>query len=251
VNLELQYIAPGVFQMGSPSDEAFRSETETTHEVTLTRGYWISIHEVTERLWAAVMGGTPTSSQLPVANVIWSEAIAFCNELSLLQGLTPVYTETDDVWTWNREADGYRLPTEAEWEYACRAGSVTALANGPLTISGCSPTDPNLDAIAWYCGNSAVGGTYARHPVGQKQANAWGLYDMHGNVFEWCWDWYSSNQAEPATDPAGAATGYYRVIRGGDYSSRPQYCRSAHRYPYYLEWPITSIGLRVVRSATE
>jgi len=249
VLLDLQEIQPGAFVMGSPSSEPGRGDDETSHPVTLTRGYWMATHEVTEWLWRAVMGGASTSSRLPKASMDWFDAIAFCNELSLMKGLTPAYSLVDDVWTWDREADGFRLPTEAEWEYACRAGSTSALANGPLTALECEPADPNLDAMAWYRCNSGAGDNFFRHDVGLKQANAWGLLDMNGNVCEWCWDWYGSYPEEPATDPDGPATGHYRVIRGGDFTARARDCRSAHRYPYYLEWPIQSIGLRIVRSA--
>jgi formylglycine-generating enzyme required for sulfatase activity len=249
VLLDLQEIQPGAFEMGSPPSEPGREDDETSHPVTLTRGYWMATQEVTEWLWRAVMGGASTSSRLPKTSVDWFDAIAFCNELSLMKGLTPAYSLVGDDWTWDREADGYRLPTEAEWEYACRAGSTTALANGPLTVLECDPLDPNLDAIAWYRCNSGTNENFFRHDVGLKQANAWGLFDMNGNVFEWCWDWYGSYQEEPATDPSGPTTGHYRVIRGGDFTARARDCRSAHRYPYYLEWPIHSIGLRIVRSA--
>ena len=130
------------------------------------------------------MGGEPTNPQLPECYVSWDMAVQFCNALSLQEGLTPAYTihgPNGDV-TWHHDADGYRLPTEAEWEYACRAGSTTAFANGPITHTGCSPLDPNLDAMGWYCGNNSPSGPKL---VGQKQANEWGLYDMHGNVWAW------------------------------------------------------------------
>jgi formylglycine-generating enzyme required for sulfatase activity len=249
VTLEMRYIAPGVFLMGSPADEPTRDDDEARHEVTLTRGYWISIYEVSETIWSAVMGEEPTSSLLPKSDVTWSDAVEFCNVLSALKGLTPAYAMVDSVWTWQPEANGYRLPTEAEWEYACRAGTTTATANGPLTTPRCEPLDPSLNAMAWYCGNSDGDGSYCRHPVGLKQPNTWGLYDMHGNVSEWCWDWYGPYPTEPIVDPLGSATGYYHVIRGGDFASLAQDCRSARRYPYYLNWPILSIGVRVVRTA--
>jgi len=249
VTLEMQRIAPGAFLMGSPLAEPARGDDETEHEVTLTRAYLMSIHEVSETIWNAVMGGEPSTSLLPKANVTWGDAAEFCNTLSELTGLTPAYTRVDTVWTWDPAADGYRLPTEAEWEYACRAGSTTALANGPLTNLRCAPLDLNLGVMAWYCGNSDGAGRYFRHDVGRKQANAWGLYDMHGNVCEWCWDWYGPYPTAATIDPSGPATGYFRVIRGGDFASLAQDCRSAHRYPYYLDWPILSIGVRVVRWA--
>jgi formylglycine-generating enzyme required for sulfatase activity len=245
----MQRINPGTVLMGSPLGEPARGDDETEHEVTLTRAYLMSIHEVSETIWGAVMGGEPSTSLLPKANVTWGEVAEFCNALSDLKGLTPAYTRVDTVWTWDPGADGFRLPTEAEWEYACRAGSTTALADGPLTNLRCAPLDLNLGAMAWYCGNSDGAGRYYRHDVGRKQPNAWGLYDMHGNVCEWCWDWYGPYATAATVDPGGPATGYFRVIRGGDFASLAQDCRSAHRYPYYLNWPVLSIGVRVVRWA--
>jgi len=141
----------------------------------------MSPYEVTEELWDSVMGSGASTSQLPKVYVNWYEAVAFCNALSVRNGLTPAYTGSGTNWTWNQLANGYRLPTEAEWESACRAGSVTAFANGPITEAICYPLDPNLDAMGWYCGNAGP----TLHNVGGKQANAWGLNDLHGNVWEW------------------------------------------------------------------
>ncbi|HOX25420.1 MAG TPA: formylglycine-generating enzyme family protein [Candidatus Krumholzibacteria bacterium] len=246
--LEFVYVPPGSFVMGSPPGEPERGDDEVAHDVTLTRGFWISMYEVSEELWSSMMGGGSTQSRLPATNVTWEQALEFCNLLSVQQGLVPAYRMVDETWTWDQAANGFRLPTEAEWEFACRAGSDAALANGQLTSADCEPVDANLDAMGWYCGNSEVGAAYVRHTVGQKQANAWGLYDMHGNVCEWCWDWYGGYSPGAVTDPVGPETGYYRVIRGGDFSSPARDCRSAHRFPYYVAWPIRSIGLRLVRS---
>ena len=126
-------------------------------------------------------------------------AIEFCNQLSIDEGLTPAYVihGTHGNVTWNREADGYRLPTEAEWEYACRAGSHEAFCNGPITHTDCSPVDPNLDEVGWYCGNASD-----RRDVGLKDPNSWGLYDMHGNLYEWVWDGYKYDYYNlPQEDP--------------------------------------------------
>ena len=197
------------------------------------------------------MGGEPTNPQLPERYVSWDMAVQFCNALSLQEGLTPAYTihGPDGDVTWHQDAYGYRLPTEAEWEYACRAGSTTAFANGPLTGSIiCSPIDPNLDAMGWYCGNRAMEDGPAE--VGQKQANQWGLYDMHGNLWEWAycgWRLYTSDAlVDPVSDPE---PGDYRVVRASGWIYHARYCRSAYRgssYPTH-EYPYT--GFRPVRSA--
>jgi len=249
------YIPPGTFMMGSPEDEPGRESREgPQHQVTLTQGFYMSRYEVTEQWWHLVMGGTPGNYQLPEYPVSWDMAVQFCNELSLQEGLTPAYTihgPAGDV-TWHKDADGFRLPTEAEWEYACRAGSTTAFANGPLTGSvHCSPVCDNLDAMGWYCGNR----TYVEGPamVGQKQANEWGLYDMHGNVWEWVWcglrDYTEGAVVDPVYD---VEPGAYRVFRGGLWCYYAEYCRSAKRSSSYPgSTYITGLGFRPVRSAFE
>jgi formylglycine-generating enzyme required for sulfatase activity len=183
----------------------------------------------------------------PVVWMTWYGSVAYCDWLSLLQGLSRAY----DHITWQCNggnpytATGYRLPTEAEREYACRAGSTTAFANGAITsYIGCAPLDPNLDLMGWYCGNDESW----THPVAQKLPNAWGLYDMHGNSMEWCNDWYAS-YGGTVTDPVGPGAGSFRVLRGGSWVSAAGLCRSAERTDYY---PITSLpydGFRPVRSA--
>ena len=150
--------------------------------------------------------------------------------------------------TWNQGANGYRLPTEAEREYACRAGSTTAFCDGATTDTLCGQLDPDLDRVGWYCGNA--GG--ATHPVKDKQPNAWGLYDMHGNVWEWCWDtWDGSDYGSgPATDPTGRRweTGV-RIVRGGYWNADARDCRSAVRRGGITSVIYYSIGLRVARTA--
>ncbi len=243
------YLSPGRFVMGSPEDEPGRESWEgPQHEVTLTKGFYMSQHEVTEELWAAVLGAGPSTSQLPKGGVGWDSAVLFCNELSIQEGLTPAYTfhAVGDV-TWHQDADGFRLPTEAEWEYACRAGSATAFANGPLTgDTGCAPVCDNLDALGWYCGN-----TTTSQPVGTKLVNAWGLYDMHGNVFEWAWCGPRTYTSSPQVDPVYGVTGYApRVLRGGSGSSYASRCRSAHRAQHYSpDHAFSTNGFRLVRTA--
>ena len=231
------YVAPGSFMMGSPSTEEERSGDETQHHVTLTKGYWLGETEVTQAQWESVMGDNPSrfkSATRPVENVSWEDCQKFIAKV-------------------NREArrqfgGDARLPTEAEWEYACRAGSRTALSNGKLTIKG-KNNGPELDEVAWYGGNSSVGfelsngydcsgwpekqyeGTKAgTHPVAKKTKNPWGFYDMHGNVWEWCQDWYGAYPSGAVTDPTGQASGDNRVLRGGSWNFIARFCRSANRF---------------------
>ncbi len=165
--MDFVLIKAGTFMMGSPEDEEGRYYKEIQHQVILTQDYYMQTTELTQGQWEAVMGSNPSNfyncgSNCPVEKVSWNDIQAFIEKL-------------------NQRGEGiYRLPTEAEWEYAARAGSTTAFANGGITERGCS-YDANLDAMGWYYGNAD--GT---HPVAQKLPNAWGLYDMHGNVWEWC-----------------------------------------------------------------
>jgi formylglycine-generating enzyme required for sulfatase activity len=166
--------------------------------------------------------------------VSWYDAIEYCNKRSQREGLTPAYTINGTNVTWNRSANGYRLPTEAEWEYACRAGTTTAYNTGASIT----------DNMGWYRENSGD----TTHPVGQKPANAWGLYDMHGNVREWCWDWYGDYSDEAQTDPMGAPSGSDRVPRGGSWYNSAQYVRSASRNYYSLSDRDYGLGFRVARN---
>ncbi|MDP6460481.1 MAG: formylglycine-generating enzyme family protein, partial [Gemmatimonadota bacterium] len=170
------------------------------------------------------------------------DAVAYCNALSASEGLTPCYSGSGSgtVCDWN--ANGYRLPTEAEWEYACRAGTETAYYTGVNTNTECA--DPNLDMAGWYCGNASN----TTHPTEEKVANASGLYDMHGNVWEWCWDWYGSYSGQE-TDPAGPGSGSDRVIRGGSWYDFALGCRSANRGNYGPGYANAVIGFRPVRLA--
>jgi formylglycine-generating enzyme required for sulfatase activity len=241
---------PGVgeaFEMGSPAGEPGRDVDETLHTVVLTYDFEVSDHEVTQTEYEEVMGTNPSRIQgpdLPVENVTWFDAVTYCNERSSREGLTPAYTIDGQTVTWNREANGYRLPTEAEWEYTCRAGSSTAFATGPITREQCG-LDPVLDAIGWYCGNSED----TTHDVMTKQANSSGHFDMHGNVWEWCWDWYREDLGpEISVDPAGPAGGSQRVIRGGSWFHFARECRSASRAPYWPNSGDDIVGFRVART---
>jgi uncharacterized repeat protein (TIGR02543 family) len=248
--LDMVRIPAGTFTMGSPESEPGRSNTagrETQHTVTLTKDFYMGKYEVTQAQYEAVTGSKPSSyttavppetstANRPVENVSWYDAVEFCNKLSEKEGLTPVYTITDAMVIPNWGANGYRLPTEAQWEYACRAGTATAYNTGD-TIS---------DDTGWYTSNSE-GRT---HSVGEKPANAYGLYDMHGNVWEWCWDWYGTYESGAQTDPTGpnnSNAGYYRVQRGGSCSSSGQSLRSASRDYNSPDYRTYTLGFRVVR----
>ncbi len=235
------------FTMGSPDDEAGRNTNETAHAVALTREVEFSTHEVTQLEYETIIGSNPsrfTGDNLPVENVTWFDAIIYCNALSLSEGLDEVYSVSGEAVTWDSEADGYRLPTEAEWEAYCRAGTQSAFSGGDLTHEACGP-DPVLDTLGWYCGNAAA----ATHDVMSLSPNSEGLFDMHGNVWEWCWDWYLSDLGtEPAIDPAGPPGGSQRVIRGGSWYYHAKVCRSASRSPYWPNSKDDLVGFRVVRT---
>jgi len=230
--MEFIKIQPGCFQMGSPTSESGRDNDETRHRVCLTQHYELGQYEVTQGQWEKVMGRNPSrftncGSNCPVENVSWDDMQEFIRKLNRKTGRR------------------YRLPTEAEWEYAARAGSQTALYTGGLTLRG-EQNGPELDAIAWYGGNSGVsyaGGydcsdweekqyTSSRcgtHPVGRKRANAWGIYDMSGNVYEWVEDWYGDYPSSSVTDPKGPGSGSFRVYRGGSWVNSARHLRSANR----------------------
>jgi len=246
------YIAPGVFLMGSPVGEPGRATNETRHEVTLTRGFFISQTEVTEQRWYQVMGGTPSSLQIPKNYVSWDLAVLYCNTLSIQEGLTPAYTIGTGVnnVTWNQSADGYRLPTEAEWEYACRATATMAFHNDTNCLS--SDTEANYKGSELQLTGCAIGiFRNARTVVGSFPANDWGLRDMHGNMLEWVWDAYRTDyqNLDPVDPVHDAGTGSYRVFRGGRWNIDARYCRSAYRYFYFPGDSTANYGFRPVRWA--
>jgi|GEM_PF-1457312 len=242
------------FVMGSPSDETMRHPDETLHTVVLTRRIQVEDHEVTQDEYQQIMGTSPShfvGAQKPVENVTWFDAIAYCNARSTHDLLSPAYVINANEVTWNRSANGWRLPTEAEWERACRAGTSTAFPLGGVTtdstlacLDSQGHPEPTLDQLGWYCGN-ASGST---HDVDQKTANSAGLHDMAGNVWEWCWDWYGPLGNDPALDPAGPDTGTQRVRRGGSWYSYARYCRSASRDAYYPNSKDDVVGFRVVKN---
>ena len=240
-------IEPGTFTMGSPTHELGRNSNEVQHEVTLTRPFFLAETEVTQAQWLAVMGTSPSyfagCDECPVEQVTWYDAVDYCNALSALESLDPAYEVNGTNVSWDQSANGYRLPTESEWEYACRAGSATAFYNGGISETNCN-LDPNLDQIGWYCGNASS----KTHDAGQKLPNAWGLYDMSGNVREWCWDWYGAYPG-PVTDPVGPDSGARRVLRGGSWSSIARGCRSAYRDNFDPDYRYHLLGLRPASSA--
>ncbi|MCB9758884.1 MAG: formylglycine-generating enzyme family protein [Alphaproteobacteria bacterium] len=249
VTQRMRWIPPGAFMMGSPPDEPGRLVDEgPQHRVELSQGFWLGDTPVTQALWQAVVGDNPScfrSPTRPVEQVSWADGQGFCERL-------------------NRQVRGLlvRLPTEAEWEYACRAGTTTSTWRGPLEILGANNA-PGLDAIAWYGGNSGVGfeldngvdssnwkekqvaheraGT---RPVQLKLANPWGLYDMLGNVLEWCEDAYATYAPGPQLDPV-VQSGPDRAVRGGSWLSSARYTRAACRGLYAPGLQDDDLGFRL------
>ena len=215
-------ISSGTFWMGSPSSEG-ESNAHPRHQVTISQGFQMLKFEVTQAQWEAVMGSNPSSysgDNNPVEIVSWDDCQSF---ISKLNELAPDHT--------------YRLPTEAEWEYCCRAGSDTKYSYGD--------DEGQFGDYAWYYDNSDS----KTHPVGQKKPNAWGLYDMHGNVWEWVLDWYDRDYYEnsPGTDPQGPDSGSFRVLRGGGWSNDADNCHSADRNYHNPDYSTIDLGLRLVR----
>jgi formylglycine-generating enzyme required for sulfatase activity len=242
-------IEPGEFTMGSPATELGRFFDETQHRVTLTRAFLMKATEVTQAEWRSVTGTDPSGfdncgDTCPVEQVSWFDAVDYVNRLSDAEGLARCYADDAERTFAGLDCAGYRLPTEAEWEYAARAGTVTAFYTGVNTQTVCDPVDPNLDAAGWYCGNSGD----TTHPVGQKQPNALGLYDMHGNVFEWVNDWADAYPAGDVVDPLGPAAGDLRVFRGGSWFYAAQFARAAGRGGNFPGYRDRFTGFRPARS---
>ena len=270
------YIGPGTFTMGSPEEEFCREADETQHTVTLTTGFHLLRTEVTRQMWADLKAVQPTlpddpsfensspTMNHPVQYLTWTEALLFANLSSVRDGYTRCYyvdagftTPLDDTnyidgpWFCNFDADGYRLPTEAEWEYACRAGTTSTFSveEPAYTDGNCAEciagTHPVLEMYSVYCANDEDSTGVA----GSKLPNPWELYDMHGNVWEWCWDWYGDYPTGSVTDPTGPETGTDHMRRGGNWRFGAQIMRSASRFIISPDYRFTFQGFRLARTA--
>jgi formylglycine-generating enzyme required for sulfatase activity len=253
LGLKLALIPAGEFPMGSSDEDREAGDDEKArHLVRITRPFYLGVCEVSQREYEQVMGRNPScyspagkmrdkvvshdTWRYPVENVSWNDAIAFCNALSLREGFKPYYRFGAGA---RSGGEGYRLPTEAEWEYASRAGSTTRYGFGDDA--------KRLDESAWFDGNSSE----RTHPVGQKRPNAFGLFDMHGNVGEWCWDGYEARyDANPTVDdPVGPSRATLRVFRGGSWADIPRGTRSTSRYGRLPDYRSDDLGFRVARDA--
>jgi len=240
VKMRLVLIPAGKFMMGSPATEAGRgSEEGPQHEVTISKPFYMGVFEVTQEQYEQVMGVNPSSfkgAKNPVENVSWDDAVEFCQKLSARTGKRVM------------------LPTEAQWEYACRAGTTTAFHTGDVLKPGqanavfAQISKPGVwDAIMAWVGESSAQKTTQTRPAGSFPPNGFGLYGMHGNVWEWCSDWYDGDYYanSPKTDPQGPEGGSYRVLRGGCWDSSPAVCRSAYRLWSSPDSRYFVIGFRV------
>ena len=247
--IEMVPLAGGVFRMGS--DKPNDLDNELPQRQVRLRPFLIARTPVTRDLWRQVMAAAPAPWQrpvpsewlagdddLPATHLNWFTAVAFCNALSVRSRLRPCYQSSGEDWTCDWEADGYRLPTEAEWEFACRGGKETRWFWGA--------EEDGAATHAWYSRNSGN----RLHPVGGRAANPIGLHDMAGNCWEWCWDWYAERyDAAQTDDPRGPGKGRVRVVRGGSFADEPRDLRSADRAWDVPLLPFGDLGFRCVRSA--
>ena len=235
IGMKLVLIPKGTFMMGSPKSEEERQDDETQHEVTIGKDYYLGVYEVTQAQYEKVMGKNPSyfqgavvgneNADLPVENVSWDEAVKFCKKLS-------------DLPEEKKAGREYRLPTEAEWEYACRAGSKTAYSF--------DDEEGLLPEYGWFSRNSSD----RTHTVGLLEPNAWGLYDMHGNVWEWCSDRQGKYPKGAVSDPTGPKVGSFRVLRGGSWFLGAANCRSANRIRNDPSYRLYYYGFRVALSSS-
>jgi formylglycine-generating enzyme required for sulfatase activity len=226
IKLTLMPIKPGTFMMGSDSGD--RNE-KPARKVMLTKTFWMGKTEVTQSQYEAIMGKNPSKFQganNPVELVSWTEAVEFCKKLTQREHKVGRLPATQE----------YRLPTEAEWEYCCRAGTTTKYSFGD--------DESKISEHAWHRENSSS----KTHPAAEKKPNDWGLYDMHGNVYEWCQDWFGNYPSGAQVDPTGPASGSYRVDRGGSWGSSARFCRSAFRGRSTPSRRYNGLGFRLVRA---
>ena len=229
-------IGPGTFQQGGIDTDPDRMDDEVRRNVGLTRGFSLGATEVTGRLYADVMGADPSSrpcEDCPVTDVSWRDAALFCNALSAREGLRQAYVIDAEQVTWTHDSDGYRLPTEAEWEYAANATAHVRFAGGD-----------HPDPVAWFADNSSE----MPHPVGRRRPNAWGLYDMSGNVWEWVWDRYGLWSSDTVADPTGPEDGVLRVGKGGAWNTWGDMVRVAARSRGTEDSRGDILGFRIART---
>lgn len=248
---EMVLIKGGGFMMGSPESE-FRRENDEIGRRVIVSDFQLARHEVTQKEYRELMGVNPSNFQgddLPVENVSWYEAVIYCNARSQQDDLIPVYAFSGSgeamTVTWNRLANGYRLPTEAEWEYAGRAGT-----DGPFN-TGENVTTDQANYYGSYPYNNHPPGQYRGRtlPVGGLPPNSWGLHEMHGNVWEWCWDWYGEYPAGDQADPMGPKSGNYKINRGGGWNDFGRHLRSAYRAAHPPFNRTFNLGFRLARNA--
>ncbi|MBQ7578763.1 MAG: SUMF1/EgtB/PvdO family nonheme iron enzyme [Synergistaceae bacterium] len=252
------HVKGGSFLMGSPESENWRSDDELQHKVNLT-DFYIAPREVTQSEYKKLMGENPSSftgDNKPVENVSWLDAVKFCNAKSKSENLTPVYEIDGNKVTWNLSADGYRLPTEAEWEFACRAGTVTpfnlehSIDADEANFYGHYPYEIEENYFS-QSKLTAKPGIYRGETVNVASftPNKLGLYDMHGNVAEWCWDVYGSYSPNEQNNPTGPESGTRRVNRGGGWNDFAKNMRSAYRAAAPQERKLYNVGFRLARGA--
>jgi len=256
-------VSTGSFVMGSTDNEAGRNMDERRHEVQITRDFWLGEKEVTQALWTTVMGSSPfvadykgvplVGLRLPAQGVSWLDAVRFCNALSTLDGLEHAYAVNGTDVSWTPSSRGYRLPTEAEREYAARAGTDRAYtgARGSGGLCGVANVADATTRRKWPEWTGAVpcnDGFLGPAPVGSLLANAWRLFDLSGNVSEWVWDRYGPYPDGPATDPTGPEAGSLHLARGGSWADNGTFNRIAHRKRHPADFTDAFTGIRLARS---